>query len=110
MSSQRVDEIASEWLAQRMKFDLDTQVCQKAANARVLLSQNRGLLRVFALEHWQEKRLFGLEMLEELAFETTPSRLTDGPITAVDVVEQAREEFVETLMVGKKELAGSRLR
>jgi hypothetical protein len=28
----------------------------------------------------------------------------------VDVVEQAREELVETLMVGKEELAGSRHR
>jgi hypothetical protein len=63
-----------------------------------------------ALEHWQKKRLFGLEMLEELALEATPSLLTDRPITAVDVVEQAREELVEALMVGKEEVAGSRQR
>ena len=108
MSSQRFDEISSVQLAQRMKFDLNTQVCQKTANARVLLSQDRRLFWVLALERWQKKCLFGLEMLEELALEATPSRLADRPITAMDVIEQAREELVETLMVGKEEVAGSR--
>ena len=102
--------MASVLLAQRMKFDLDTHVCQETANALVLDSQDRSLLRVFTLESWQKKRLFGLEMLEELALEAIPSRLTDGPVTAMDVIEQSREELVETLMVGKQELAGRQLR
>jgi hypothetical protein len=77
--------------AQRMKLDLYAKVCQQKANVGVLLSQALCLIRVFALEDWQKMPLFGLEMLEELALETTPGRLAVGPISAMDVIAELLE-------------------
>ena len=76
----------------------------------MLLAEGRRLVGVFALEDRLKVFLFGIEMLEELALEATPRCLTDAPLPAMDVIEQLREQLVQTLMVGKEEPAGCRHR